>query len=167
MLLWDQVITMAQPVKPKIKSSSSSRTSQAQRAGCMQIICKIFSISLLCLVAFCIIRAYILYPYPKLPEPCDQQSDHQAITIETGIVDRFRSALTYKTISWSAGNYNRDELVRFREFIQKCNVFIQLFYLLIVCHKYATAKWVTHPLCTCYQSIFLKGLWINHHLLQY
>lgn len=90
----------------------------------IKIVFKCISALVICLLFFCILRVFILFPQPNQPVACDDQPNHQAITIDQPIVDRFRKALTFKTISWSIGNYNGDELVRFRSFIQQSNIIV-------------------------------------------
>ncbi|XP_053208572.1 N-fatty-acyl-amino acid synthase/hydrolase PM20D1.2-like [Panonychus citri] len=71
------------------------------------------------LFVICFLRAIILYPEPKSPEPCEDNLNHKSITINDGIIERFTQALKIKTISRSAHNYDTDELIRFKDFLKQ------------------------------------------------
>lgn len=53
--------------------------------------------------------------------PCQKTKEHSKIDIGTNpqIVENFRQALRFKTISWSHGVYETEELIKFRLFIEQ------------------------------------------------
>uniref|UniRef100_T1K6Q8 Peptidase M20 dimerisation domain-containing protein n=1 Tax=Tetranychus urticae TaxID=32264 RepID=T1K6Q8_TETUR len=71
------------------------------------------------LFVICVLRALILFPEPKSPEPCEVSADHQPITKEHGIIERFQEALKIKTVAWDIHSYDTQELIKMRHFIEK------------------------------------------------
>lgn len=65
---------------------------------------------LLILLSVTIFRAMFLYKPQPEPEVCADSKSHHRIKLTDEIVQRFKGALNFKTISTSAGNYDRGNL---------------------------------------------------------
>ena len=75
----------------------------------------IFSIVLVIVI----VRTFTLAPR-KISAPECKPYDTDFIKADRDVVQRFQQALQFQTISYSPHVYNRDELVKLREFIIKC-----------------------------------------------
>ena len=64
------------------------------------------------------IRTMILSKHPNASNPC-LPSDLDYITANETMKRRFQKAITFQTISYQPGNYNRTELSKFLRFLLK------------------------------------------------
>lgn len=86
---------------------------------------KFFTIAKLVLLAFALLfgvlvfRAEVYFPRPSLEESC-----HEIHTPISGddIVERFRAALRFKTVTFDVQDYAKDELKKFAAFLEKSNL---------------------------------------------
>lgn len=82
------------------------------------------SVSYLLLTAFVtviliIIARTVMHSYqPKAAVPC-KPSDLDYIHTDDAVQKRFQTAITFETVSYDVGNYNRKELHKFLQFILK------------------------------------------------
>ena len=70
-------------------------------------------------VVLIIIARTVMYSHqPTAAYPC-KPSDLDYINVEEDVKRRFQTALSFQTVSWNVGNYNREELHNFLQFILK------------------------------------------------
>ena len=92
----------------------------------MKILIKPLAFALLTLVVLlviAIIRTILFFPTPKDIESCPEL--HEPIKGQP-IVERFRSALKFKTITKGIHNYDTIELKKYIDFIVKSNLFVKI-----------------------------------------
>lgn len=70
-------------------------------------------------VVLIIIARTVMYSHqPTAAYPC-KPSDLDYINVDEDVKRRFQTALSFQTVSWNVGNYNREELHNFLQFILK------------------------------------------------
>lgn len=70
-------------------------------------------------VVLIIIARTVMYSHqPTAAYPC-KPSDLDYINVDEDVKRRFQTALSIQTVSWNVGNYNREELHNFLQFILK------------------------------------------------
>lgn len=74
---------------------------------------------LLAVISVAFFRAIFIYKTPAEPESCDHLAGHEKISLTQDILDRFKGALSIKTISYSEHNYEGDEILNFVNYLQK------------------------------------------------
>lgn len=77
------------------------------------IIAAVFTI-----VLIIIARTVMFSHHPTASVPC-LSSDLDYINVDETITKRFQKAITFETVSYNVGNYSREELYRFLQFILK------------------------------------------------
>ena len=85
----------------------------------------IFAISVILIIIT--VRTVIFSFSPTPPEPC-LTTDEDFISLSEKRLANFQTALRFKTVSKSKGNYNRDELTKFGKFIVSCESVFRLFH---------------------------------------
>ena len=68
------------------------------------------------IVLIIIVRTAKFSHHPTAAVPC-LPSDLDYINADETIIKRFQKAITFETVSYDVGNYNREELYRFLQFI--------------------------------------------------
>lgn len=84
-------------------------------------------VSVCALILVMFFRAEFIFQAPKHDRMCNET--HQPL-VGQDIVDRFAKALTFKTITYSNQNYNKEELARFGQFLRTSKM-VSLFYKLL------------------------------------
>ncbi|EDO34483.1 predicted protein [Nematostella vectensis] len=72
--------------------------------------------SFLALALILVIRTLVFTLNRKVEDPC-LSTDEDFITADSSALERFSQALRYRTVAWGPGDYNRTELLKFKEFI--------------------------------------------------
>ena len=71
------------------------------------------------LILLIVIVRTIMFSFPGKDELPNPPNDKEFITAGQVIISRFCDALRFETVSRAAGDYNRDELLRFQKFLIK------------------------------------------------
>jgi len=78
---------------------------------------KLLLVIFLLLITVTVFRAVVYFPASKQPLECASDDSHQSIKESDELLRRFSEALKFKTITTSPRNYDREELVKYVNFI--------------------------------------------------
>jgi hypothetical protein len=86
----------------------------------------ISSLAISSLITILVLRALIYFSKPPELTQCEYMKEHQSITNERKIVDRFVQSLKIPTITKSPKVYNRTQILSFIDFLKQSEYFLCL-----------------------------------------
>ena len=113
----------------------------------------IVSLVIFTVVLVIVIRTAMFSHKPVASDPC-MPSDLDFIHADDTVITRFQKAISFETISYSAGNYNRQDLLKLQQFIFKGKSNVKNGEN---CRNAAIAKWTTlsvHDCCFLRSCVF-------------
>jgi len=79
----------------------------------------ISSLAISSLIAILVLRAVLYFSVPPELISCENIKEHQPITDERKVVDRFIQALKFETITKSPKVYDKNQILRFIDFLKQ------------------------------------------------